>query len=869
MSELTHPAASTTDAAPAQAPAKDDAASPGTGSAVAAMAADAAKDGSGGRPLEGGTRAKMERAFGSDFSNVKVHTDGAANQAAQNLDAHAFADGADLFFDQGAYDPGSQGGEHLIAHELAHVVQSGGTPGAVATKSAASTPTDAHEVAADRAADRAVKGESVGDVGSAPSGMLHRDAIGDLRSAADGNWVGSVDDGKVLARTRALSDAERTALKTDSKYDGLNRRIMKKLSATNCLEYLRLIGGLDVRWKLYWLNEGNNLDELSREQWHWLLGYTSPQVMDLLRQYPSGYRSFLKNAPLDLIPPWDRLQGLVDGSWHGSAADIRNACANLNAEQKAKLRGDTGKLVKIMFHCGDANEQFRVTTYLQLQPKWAVFYLDAVKALPKLTNAQWSEMLSECSRTDYDELVGWGVQWALVQKYCPPGIIQVTRQNSDDTKVAASFDDPVQIDAMFGTLGSAGFLAAATKVPLAPQIDDIYGKIQARNKIDPTVDGLTVGVQMAPETKSNLRKWFFTPKSTPAECKKMFEQRFRVKTDGPGSVSHVNEKQGDGVTPVQLATFSKEGLSQMWRVCEALPPAAVENNPELLYILRDKNNWAGNAYYAGDGQGKQGDILMGGRNDTELHAGVGGSGDNIYQAGGAGAGTPPVTMTRFTATLRHEIGHAVDSQLKISDTWGRQIVAGNWTKYDSYDDFVDAIIASSGGLKYGDKKTNSRYRDAMIDAVKNRVPISTIAWKHGITGAIADSGDAVSTVFSPDRYSDNASGPWYNHRWVTQGGRNFQTAYNNDGSLYSFLAGERTRRKITDYQWRAPGEWFAEVYQVYYSEQEGQEAGPPKPVGGRLRQLDPEAAQMMSQLVDRGFSPQQMKDGTTTKTPGT
>jgi hypothetical protein len=842
--------------------------SPGTGSAIAAMVAQEMAHGSSGRALDTATRSKMEGAFGADFSSVRVHTDGVAIGAAQQIGAAAFAQGADIYFDAGKYDPGSEEGERLIAHELAHVVQTGGTGAAVQPRatSGVSAPGDAAEAAADVAADRVVKGQPVGEIGTARPQTIHRDAIGDLRSAADGNWLGQVDDGRVLARARALSPAEKTAIRTGEQYDSLNRRIMRKLSTGNCLEYFNIIGGWDLRWKLYWLNEGGRLDELGAAQWQWLLGYASPQTMDLLRQYPHGYRAFLRNAPLEMIPPWDRLQGLEDGTWSGTPTDVRNAVVNLNPEQKARVRADDGKMRRIMQACGDSNERFRVVTYLELKVKWAVFYLNTVNALSSLTQHQWSQLLSECSRQDYDELVGWGEMWALVQRYCPAAVLQVTRQNSDPATAARAFDDPVQIDTMFATLGAAGFLAAATREPDLGTIDDIYGKVQARNKVHPVIDGLPTGARMGAETKRNLRKWFFTPKSTDAECKKMFEHRFRVQTDGAGSVNHVGEMQGDGVTPVNIQPFTKAGLTRMWKVCEALPPAAVENNPHLLFILRDANGGPGNAYYAGNGTGQQGDILMGYRNDAQLARQVGDSQDDIYQAGALGPGSPRMNMSRFSATLRHEIGHAVDSQLRISDSWCQQEVAGNWIKYSSYAEFVDAIIAAAGGLRYGDRATNDKYRAAMIDAVTNHRNFANVCAAHGITPPVADPGGPVSTVWTTDRWSTANLGPWYNHNWVPQGGRNFHDAYGNSGSLYSFRADVRAARKVTDYQWRAPGEWFAEVYQVYYSEQE---AGPDVPVGARLRSKDPEAAQLISQRVDRGYSPQQMSDGTVTRAPGT
>ncbi|NEO40704.1 MAG: DUF4157 domain-containing protein [Moorea sp. SIOASIH] len=80
-----------------------------------------------GQPLSEGIREPMEKAFGGvDFSGVKVHTDGHSDKLNQSMQAKAFTTGQDVFFRQGAYDPGSQGGQELLAHELTHVVQQQG-----------------------------------------------------------------------------------------------------------------------------------------------------------------------------------------------------------------------------------------------------------------------------------------------------------------------------------------------------------------------------------------------------------------------------------------------------------------------------------------------------------------------------------------------------------------------------------------------------------------------------------------------------------------------------------------------------------------------------------------------------------------------
>jgi hypothetical protein len=79
-----------------------------------------------GQPLADNIREPMENAFGADFSSVNVHTDAQSDQLNQSIQAKAFTTGQDIFFRQGAYDPGSRGGQELIAHELTHVVQQSG-----------------------------------------------------------------------------------------------------------------------------------------------------------------------------------------------------------------------------------------------------------------------------------------------------------------------------------------------------------------------------------------------------------------------------------------------------------------------------------------------------------------------------------------------------------------------------------------------------------------------------------------------------------------------------------------------------------------------------------------------------------------------
>lgn len=79
----------------------------------------------GGQPLDDKVRRVMESSFGADFSGVRVHADSGAHDLSQRIQARAFTTANDIFFGRGEYSPASRGGQHLIAHELTHVVQQG------------------------------------------------------------------------------------------------------------------------------------------------------------------------------------------------------------------------------------------------------------------------------------------------------------------------------------------------------------------------------------------------------------------------------------------------------------------------------------------------------------------------------------------------------------------------------------------------------------------------------------------------------------------------------------------------------------------------------------------------------------------------
>ncbi|EMA39866.1 eCIS core domain-containing protein [Halobiforma nitratireducens] len=119
--------------------------------------------GNGGRPLEDDLRRSLEDRMDADFSDVRIHTGGKAAAAADAIDAKAFTCGTDIVFNAGEYDPESPAGQHLLAHELAHVKQqNGGAPISMMPQEGADLEIDPDpqlEREADEAADQALSGE--------------------------------------------------------------------------------------------------------------------------------------------------------------------------------------------------------------------------------------------------------------------------------------------------------------------------------------------------------------------------------------------------------------------------------------------------------------------------------------------------------------------------------------------------------------------------------------------------------------------------------------------------------------------------------------------------------------------------------------
>ncbi len=112
-------------------------------------------------------QAKMENSMGTSFSDVNIHED---SSKAKDMGSLAYAQGNNVHFAPGQYNPTTNKGQQLLGHELAHVVQQrqGRVDESFQIKGVTINNNPALEQEADQAGKKAAEGEKV-NLGTAPN----------------------------------------------------------------------------------------------------------------------------------------------------------------------------------------------------------------------------------------------------------------------------------------------------------------------------------------------------------------------------------------------------------------------------------------------------------------------------------------------------------------------------------------------------------------------------------------------------------------------------------------------------------------------------------------------------------------------------
>jgi len=152
-----------------------------------AESAVGAASNSTGSALPDDLRSRFEGSLGTDLSSVRVHTGAASVEAASAVGAKAYTLGNDIHFGAGHFDTASLQGQHLLAHEVAHTVQQRGGSPTRQNKLEVSSPGDAFEHEADRAANAMVSGATV-TIAGASIGLARTTKEGEKEKKKYPSW---------------------------------------------------------------------------------------------------------------------------------------------------------------------------------------------------------------------------------------------------------------------------------------------------------------------------------------------------------------------------------------------------------------------------------------------------------------------------------------------------------------------------------------------------------------------------------------------------------------------------------------------------------------------------------------------------------
>ncbi len=306
------------------------------------------------------------------------------------------------------------------------------------------------------------------------------------------------------------------------------------------------------------------------------------------------------------------------------------------------------------------------------------------------------------------------------------------------------------------------------------------------------------------ETKDGIKeldKIFETldPSVKRKACKKVLQLRFGMElkqtTDKAGSTPDNNlEKMAPNVT-------------RLFSLMADLDDAHTRDNPSVALVQRfgtEKGTSSFGESYS-NSRIKKNIKLRIGRAEMPEETVIG----QEWQLGDVDENCKPVDDTpakSFNWTTLHEIGHAVDDKYRVMNRNGSSKKYGGWKAYGG--DVSEIAKKAADHFKFNESyvasylsKPGGNYPKPEPD---NGVDADTWEQRRLEVEAWCDSIRFNKTIW----YSASET------KRLQIGGRVFQEAYGGDWVSYDFSA---RSQGVRGYQFRAPGEWFADIYAAFHS----------------------------------------------------
>lgn len=279
------------------------------------------------------------------------------------------------------------------------------------------------------------------------------------------------------------------------------------------------------------------------------------------------------------------------------------------------------------------------------------------------------------------------------------------------------------------------------------------------------------------------------PQTQRKACQLALELRFDVK------LKQYTDKEG--TTEDTADDVPEPNVLSLYEVMRDLPDEHTADNPSLKLIKRLGDAKGTSSFNSGSKEIK----LRVGRATDKIEREIG----QAWQVGKIDAGCEPVDDVpprKFSWTTMHEIGHAVDDKLGFMKTNGSAEEYGGWEVHGNDVGKIAAQVAADFGFDVGFTEAYLSDPAAKFLPPEPQFGATPEEWERRRV--------QVQSWCDSVRLGRKI---WYSasetERLTLKNGRVYQEAYAN--RWVSYKASKRSQG-VAGYQFRAPGEWFAELY---------------------------------------------------------
>jgi hypothetical protein len=247
--------------------------------------------------------------------------------------------------------------------------------------------------------------------------------------------------------------------------------------------------------------------------------------------------------------------------------------------------------------------------------------------------------------------------------------------------------------------------------------------------------------------------------------------------------------------------MTKKALPRLYQLLSSVPDSHTTHNKKLAGIVRNKITTPTDSGDYGGG------VVTLSTGKTGLFA----------RSRDQGQGAATKNVKAFDLLTLHELGHAVDDKMGFMTAKGNNALTGGWRPETA--DSVATVLYTAGTigahLALVDLSEAQR-KDVLAWVLKNKEAEAEKLVTAALWPNVKDHPDLQRARRLRAQDKPSGKGTWFTEAEAKKeavDGRVYQEAYMDKWFSYALAARDR---QVRDYQFRAPGEWFAEVYAAYY-----------------------------------------------------